>query len=156
MKKNLIRLFFFAGIVGALLVFLTAIPSKTPGSTGIVEHAYAETKGCGTQTLRGAYIYSGDGFVAATPGQAPFTPIAEAGVYMFDGTGRFSTTNTLSFGGQIIPRNDRGTYSVNSDCTGSGNSEGGVSFNFAVTRSGSEMRFVASIPGVSVMGTMTR
>jgi hypothetical protein len=118
--------------------------------------AVAEESGCGTQTLRGSYIYSANGFLAASPGQGPFTPIAEAGVYVFDGAGDLSTTNTLSFGGVIIPRTAEGSYTVNADCTGSATADGGVAFNFAVTRSGHEMRFVATTATVSVMGTMTR
>ena len=119
-------------------------------------NAAAEENGCGTQTLRGSYIYSAAGFLAASPGQGPFTPIAEAGVYVFDGAGNLSTTNTLSFGGVIIPRTADGSYSVNADCTGSATANGGVAFTFAVTRSGHEMRFVATTATVSVMGTMTQ
>jgi hypothetical protein len=93
--------------------------------------------------------------VTDVPVQGPFTPIAEAGVYTFDGAGRLSTANTISFGGQIIPRNDTGTYSVNADCTGTVSLDHGVTFNFGVTRTAKEMRFVVTTPTVAVMGTMT-
>ena len=121
-----------------------------------VPNAGAEEKGCAVQTLRGAYMYSSDGFVASGPGQGPFTPVAEAGIYIFDGGGHFTTVNTLSFGGQIIPRNTTGSYNMSTNCTGSATIDGGVTFNFAINRSGNEMRFVVSTPSVSAMGTMTR
>ncbi len=155
MKRNVISFLALFGMVGMLFALLVLIPSKGPVSTAIVPRVYAQEQGCGAQTLRGTYIYSADGFVADVPGQGPFTPIAEAGVYTFDGAGHFSTTNTLSYGGQIYPRNDTGTYSVNADCTGSVNLDHGVTFNFAITRSAKEMRLVVTMPTVAVMGTMT-
>lgn len=139
-----------------VLLTLTLLPGRSTASAALVAPAYAEINGCAVETLRGAYIYSADGFVTANAGQAPFTPIAEAGVYTFDGAGGLSTANTLSLGGTIRLRTDTGTYTVNTDCTGSVSLAHGVSFNFAVSRSGREMRLVASTPGASVMGTMTQ
>lgn len=107
---------------------------------------------CSNETLHGSYAYSADGFVAP----APFTPIAEAGTYDFDGSGSFSTANTLSFGGLIIPRTATGTYTVNADCTGSASIDGGVSFNFAIARAATAIRFVVSTSGVAVTGTMEK
>jgi hypothetical protein len=155
MKRNVISFLALFGMVGMLVALLVLIPSKSPVSTAIVPRVYAQEQGCGPQSLRGTYIYSADGFVSDVPGQGPFTPIAEAGVYTFDGAGQFSTTNTISIGGQIIPRNDTGTYSVNADCTGSVSLDHGVTFNFAITRSAKEMRLVVTTPTVAVMGTMT-
>jgi hypothetical protein len=156
MKKNILGFFAVVGIGVSLVVLLTIVPSNHPVSIGILARAYAEEMGCGTQLLHGSYIYSADGFVAASPGEGPFTPISEAGVYIFNGDGQFSTTNTLSFGGLIFPRKAKGTYSVNSDCTGSVNIEEGVTFDFAISRWAKEMRFVVTTPTVSVSGTMTR
>lgn len=153
--KNTKRFFAMVVIAGTVVGLLTLMPSKNSVSKAIVTPAHAEINGCGAQTLRGAYTYSADGFVTDTPGQPPFTPIAEAGVYIFDGAGGASTANTLSFGGVIIPRTDTATYSVQTNCTGSVSLAHGVTFNFAVSRSGSEIRFVVASPGVSVMGTMT-
>jgi hypothetical protein len=139
------------GIVGAILTLISSKNSVTKAM--IVTPAHAEIHGCKAETLHGSYIYSADGFVAQNTGL--FKPIAEAGVYTFDGAGELTTTNTISSGGTIVPRTDTGTYSVNSDCTGSVSLTHGVTFNFAVSRSGSEMRFVVSTPSVSAMGSMT-
>lgn len=109
---------------------------------------------CSTQTLRGGYAYSADGYVGQAPG--PFTPIAEAGVYDFDGSGNLSTKNTLSFDGTIIPRTATGTYTVNGDCTGTASVTGGVTFAFMIERGGKGMHLVVTTPGVTVRGTMDK
>ncbi len=155
MKRNVTSFLVLVGMVGILVVLLGLIPSKSPIPTTTVPTVYAQEQGCGAQTLRGTYIYSADGFVSDVPGQGPFTPIAEAGVYTFDGAEKFSTTNTISVGGQIYPRTDTGTYSVNVDCTGLVSLDHGVTFNFGITRTAKEMRFVVTTPTVAVMGTMT-
>jgi hypothetical protein len=156
MKRKVISFLALVGMVGMFVALLVLIPSKSSVSTAILPRVYAQEQGCGAQTLHGTYIYSADGFVAHVPVQGPFTPIAEAGVYTFDGAGQFSTTNTISVGGQIIPRNATGTYSVNADCTGSVNIKNGATFDFGLTRSAKDMRFVVTTPTVAVMGTMTR
>jgi len=98
---------------------LTAVRTKLRGRDFLLHR-------CSVQTLHGSYAYSADGYVGQAPG--PFTPVAEAGVYDFDGSGSFSTSNTISFGGNIIPRTATGTYTVNGDCTGTASITGGVSF----------------------------
>jgi hypothetical protein len=107
---------------------------------------------CSNVTLHGSYVYSADGFIAPPP----FTPIAEAGTYTFDGSGSFSTANTLSVGGTIVPRSATGTYTVNADCSGTADVTGGVSFNFAITRAAQSLRFVVSTAGVVASGTMEK
>jgi hypothetical protein len=138
-------------VVGTLVLLLTIFPMGGSISSNIVA---SETSGtnCGIHTLHSSYAYSADGYVAI-PGQ-PFTPVGEVGTYTFDGAGNFLTTNTLSFGGQIIPRTASGTYTVNADCSGSANIINGVSFNFAITRAAKAIRLVVSSPGLVVTGTM--
>jgi hypothetical protein len=141
MRASLVRIV-AASIVAASVLFTSS-------------RAAAEDK-CSNITLHGTYVYSADGFVAKTPGQPPFTPIAEAGTYTFDGAGGFTTTNTLSFGGLIITRTETGTYAVNPDCTGSASINGGVTFTFAIAQAAKSFRFVVSTTGVTVSGTMDR
>jgi hypothetical protein len=111
---------------------------------------------CSTLTLHGSYAYSADGYIIQPLGDSPLTPIAEAGRYQFDGRGGFTNTNTLSFGGTIIPRAATGSYTVNDDCTGSADINGGVSFHFAITRAAKSIHFVVSTPNVAVAGTMEK
>lgn len=133
----------FGQVLAIALPIGIAVLSQAPS-------AHAEAA-CSDVTLHGSYAYSADGY--APP---PFTPIAEAGTYVFDGSGHFSTVNTISVGGTIIPRTATGTYAVNVDCTGTATVTGGVSFNFAITRAAQSLRFVVSTPGVVVAGTMEK
>lgn len=125
--------------------------------TNIVFTASADSdRTCSNNSIQGQYAYSADGVVTGTPGQPPFTPIAEAGTYTFDGEGGFSTKNTISVGGRIIPRSATGTYTVNADCTGSASITGGAAFDFAITRADKSFRFVVTTAGVAVTGIMER
>ncbi len=135
--------------------------SITPESDGlgITPLAYAQ-EGCSEATLDGGYAYLGQGYVKTGEGRRRigllFTPIAEAGTYTFDGTGSYVTVNTISFGGDIFPRTETGTYTVNSDCTGSVNQDDGLTFDFAIASSGSEIRFVVTTPTIIVNGSMRK
>jgi hypothetical protein len=83
----------------------------------IAPTAKAEDKGCSNNTLRGTYAYTSTGTVVAPPqiaGQA-----AEVGTQSFNGGGATTVTATLSSNGNFVQFNNvTGTYSVNSDCTG--------------------------------------
>ena len=69
-----------------------------------------------------ARVRTGEGFFTTSSTlPAPisaFMPAADVGVLVSDGQGKISGNDTISFGGQIIPRTFMGTYKVNSDCTG--------------------------------------
>ena|SRR5437879_3681200 len=142
MKNKLIRLVTMSVVMGIPVLFA---PPSARGEGN-----------CSTVSFHGSYAYSADGFITQTPTQPPFTPIAEAGTYTFDGSGGFSTTNTLSVGGLIIPRTATGTYAVDADCTGSATINGGVSFKFAIARAAQSIRFVVSTTGVAVTGKMEK
>lgn len=135
MKRELTKVHAVAAVIG-MAVLLQA------GSAG------ADAT-CSNDTLHGGYAYSADGFVG-------LTPIAEAGTYTFDGSGSFSTANTISFGGTIIPRTATGSYNVHADCTGTADVTGGVSFNFAISHPAHSLRFVVTTAGVTVTGTMEK
>ncbi len=74
---------------------------------------------CSNATLTGSYGFKGDGF-GTHNGHGNAIPFAQVGVVTFDGAGNASFTLTQVFnsegGGffEAIP----GTYTVNSDCTG--------------------------------------
>jgi hypothetical protein len=105
-----------------------AIATTTPGEAGVVTLGRQEIKDCGTGSLRGAYIYQGDGFSAGQdPFQNPpllidgFFPVSFVGTWTFDGVGGASRSLPVAnFGGvNFGPYADLGTYQVNSDCTAS-------------------------------------
>jgi len=76
---------------------------------------------CSNATLTGSYGLKGDGFGTRNDkAGGPAVPFAQVGVVTFDGAGNASFTVTQVFnssGGElfeVVP----GTYSLNSDCTG--------------------------------------
>ena len=80
-----------------------------------------EVEACSDQTLEGRYAFTGQGyFTSSTTLPAligEFEPAADVGIFVSDGRGKISGSDTLSSGGQTTPRTFMGTYKVNSDCT---------------------------------------
>ena len=76
----------------------------------------AQNKGCSNATLWGTYAYTSTGSIAAPPEIAG--PIAEVGTQTFDGNGGTAATATISSNGNMQQLSIVGTYTVNSDCTG--------------------------------------
>jgi len=116
----------------SLLFVLAVVVTKT--ST-----VYAQ---CSNATLTGSYGFKQDGF-GTRNGKAggPAVPFAQVGVVTFDGAGNASFTTTSVFnstGGEFfeaIP----GTYTVNSDCTGTVTIEDfGLHFNIVTVGGGAE------------------
>jgi hypothetical protein len=137
MKRNLSVSFALA--VAATLAVLIANPG------------YAAT--CNNATLTGSYgsIIS---LALNTPGQAnallplgPDIPAASVGVVTFDGTGSYTDIHTTSVNGVILTGLSRpGTYTVNSDCTGSMSNDHGGTFNIVVVSGGTEIFGIVTNP----------
>src|SRR3977135_123335 len=95
-----------------------------------------------------------DGFVSSNISGQPqqigdFIPIAFAGTFSFDGHGVASRAATLSFGGVINPFTDSGTYTVNSDCTGSAVFPGaGETWNLVIVGHGKEIKTLNATSGI--------
>jgi hypothetical protein len=69
------------------------------------------------------------------------------GVLTFDGTGSFTDTHTLSVNGVIFRGLQRpGTYTVNSDCTGSMLNDHGIKFDIVVVGGGTEIFGIVTNP----------
>jgi len=121
-----------------------------------VRAVYAQS-GCSLATLSGNYAFSQPGFTAKnTMGLNPL-PLAVVGVSTFDGAGNVSVTFTDQSPGKpsYIPvqhATGLGTYSVNSDCTGSitGTSGGaaGITFDIVIIGGGTEVFGINTTPFV--------
>jgi len=83
---------------------------------GISSPAKASDKGCSNATLRGTYAQTGSGVITAPPDQAG--PFANVGTLVFDGLGGLTGALVVSSNGSSSPATETGTYTVNSDCTG--------------------------------------
>lgn len=73
---------------------------------------------CTVKTLKGSYVYAQDGFNIQGDTAAQRTPFAQAGREFYDSKGKMSGIATASLNGTIVHITYSGTYTINSDCTG--------------------------------------
>jgi hypothetical protein len=79
-----------------------------------------------------------------------FTLVAGGGLVTFDGNGNLSASETVSVGGLVDPVNAMGTYTVNSDCTGTFTNPH-ARLNLVIVRNGREILAVNTDPGNVVL-----
>jgi hypothetical protein len=80
--------------------------------------AYAQT--CSHQSLKGSYGYTVTGTVVSSVGLISPGPFGAVGRITFDGRGGVTTVRTLSDNGAVLQHDaGSGSYTLNSDCTGS-------------------------------------
>src|ERR1700680_3008435 len=72
-------------------------------------------EGCTVGSLQGRYVFTGRGFIE--PGE-PGIQRVHYGIFVFDGTGKFSGKQSSSRGGKIGREKLQGTYTLDADCTG--------------------------------------
>lgn len=122
---------------------------------------------CSAGTLSGSsYGYATHGLVGTTlvtnafPRTGGFVPFSNAGQISFGAGGRVLGVDNVNLGGVVIPgRSIAGTYSVNSDCTGTTTMTiAGVdhSWNFVILQGSNQVIFVAIPSGFVCAGTLTR
>jgi hypothetical protein len=137
-------------IIGISLTLTVAAALLTlfPNSKRIVPVARAQS-GCSVATLSGNYGFNNPGFIA--PGHSnkgAEVPFAAVGVITLDGAGNTSGTYTLAVKGGISSGNTfSGTYTVNSDCTGSTTVQGAPNSNFVILGGGAEIFGIETSPG---------
>ena len=89
-----------------------------------------------------------------------FAPFAEAALFVFDGRGNLSGTSTVNFAGVVTPVTFTGTYTVNTNCTGSltlgAGDNGTIHRDLVITDGGKEVEFVSTDSGVVVAGYMKK
>jgi hypothetical protein len=116
------------GVTNAAIVILGGAAEITGvetdnNSTSTFDMRKQNATGCSNATLTGDYAITLAGF--GTPPSRPVpanstVPVAFAGLVTFDGAGNFTGSFTMSHNGDIstLP-SEAGSYTVNSDCTGS-------------------------------------
>jgi hypothetical protein len=110
----------------------------------------AYDKGCSNATLRGSYAQTGTGVITAPPDQAG--PFANVGTLIFDGNGGLTGTLVASQNGMSAQATETGTYTVNSDCTGTYTVQiapFGITSQafFAIDTNGDELEIIVTDPG---------
>lgn len=141
------------------LAVLAALVIVTTTSKHTVRLAYASS-GCTDATLTGNYALKFSGF-GTRPVDQPNgneVPLAAVGIFAFDGAGNHSASFTSVQNGVISTGNTAsGTYSANSDCTGSitwtAGPFAGVTFNIAISGGGPEIFGIETDTTAGVTGT---
>ena len=112
--------------------------------------ARADDKGCSNNTVRGTYAQTGTGVITAPPDQAG--PFANVGTLFFDGNGGLTGALVVSSNGSSSQVTETGTYTVNSDCTGTYTVQiaaFGITSQafFAIDTNGDELEIIVTDPG---------
>jgi hypothetical protein len=140
-----------AGLAALVAVAaMIGLGATFPGGTLPKVHAQdVDLQGCSAATLNGGYGLTFSGF--STNGAVPapinaFIPVAGGGLVTFDGNGNLFASETVSLGGHVVPVNLAGTYTVNSDCTGT-LTTANAHLNLVTTRNGKEILAVNTDQG---------
>jgi len=109
---------------------------------------------CSNATLNGSFGYTNTGTILAGPDAGPFGGV---GRQTFDGKGNTEATATVSVNGNIYHATIKGTYVVNSNCTGSmtllvsaGNETFTNHVDLVIVAGGAEIRAINSDPGIDL------
>ena len=70
---------------------------------------------CTAAALQGRYVFAGRGFIEP---EEPGVQRMHYGIFVFDGTGKFSGKRSSSRGGKIGHEKLQGAYTLDADCTG--------------------------------------
>src|SRR6266571_7145672 len=149
--KNITTCFLFACAVVGLIV---AMAIGNPGTA----RAESNRGSCGVHTLRSSYLFATHGW-NIVGGVAVPKAIVEGIDFNGDGT-LVSPFATVSINGTIIHSSGSlGTYTVNTDCTGTLSFTGGASFDIFVEASGRQLWMIQTGPVAAPAvfeGTVTR
>jgi len=131
-----------ASLCASVALFLAIVKPGTAQNT------------CTNASLIGPYGYTITGVVVNS--NASFYSVAESGTVTADGNGNLTGSNTFSEAGQILSQTLTGTYTINSDCTGTVttlDSIGPANFNIVIVDNGQQVLFIESDAGVAVSGS---
>ena len=117
-------------------------------ASGVSAKADPQGGACSNRTISGDFGFAGRGVLIGLPQAPPEVQFRSVGVAHFDGKGNVTwVEHTVVNGALVTPdwAHATGTYSVNSDCTGTmsvttPNSAAPLSFGLAVVKQGQEVR----------------
>jgi len=120
---------------------------------GFSPAAKAENKGCSNASLKGTFSDRDSGWIFLSPNAAP-VPFAGVNTDTFDGNGKMTTSGFSTVNGQGGQGTSTGTYTVNSDCTGTYTvTSPGLTVHafFVIDEDGSELQIVITDPGTVIL-----
>ena len=153
MKTKLVKSITSSLLFACALVSLVA--AMALGTSGTARAALGPQP-CGLYTLRGSYLFATHGW-NIVGGVAQPKAIVEGIDFNGDGT-LVSPFATVSINGTILHSSGSlGTYTVNTDCTGTLSFTGGPSFDIFVEQNGKQLWMIQTGPGSPVFeGAVTR
>ena len=131
--------------IGAMLALFLTTP------------AFAAEPVCSQATMTGTYVTFGAGTMGASTNGT--SAVASVGKVTYDGRGNGQAVFTQSVAGVITQKGTAtGTFTVNSDCTGSKNfgGTGGLNYDFVITADGREIFWIITNPGMVLSGRAIR
>ena len=141
-----------------VLAALATLVALAPVSGHLVPAVHASS-GCTVANLNGTYAFSFNGFAnVGKVGHVKTVPTDDVGVATFDGAGNVSASYTDSTNGHISKGNqDVGTYTVNSDCTGSIiDTTTGGRWDVAILGNGVELYLIGTNKGITQTGVVKK
>ena len=153
MKTKLVKSIASCSLLACAFVSLVAAMVLGTSHTA---RAALGPQACGVYTLRGSYLFATHGW-NIVGGVAQPKAIVEGIDFNGDGT-LVSPFATVSINGTILHSSGSlGTYTVNTDCTGTLSFTGGPSFDIFVEQNGKQLWMIQTGPGSPVFeGTVTR
>jgi len=152
MKKTISLIFFGALIFGSGFV---ARHELAP-----IRAVHAQSA-CDATSLSGGYSYSLSGYAYDSSGNVYI--LASVGRMAPDGAGNLAGSETFDLDGTIQQRKYTGTYTMNSDCTGSmvwqvtqGNSTSTTHADFSAANNSREINFIQTDTDVILSGTFKK
>jgi len=125
-------------------------------TTGILDARVQNATGCSTASLSGMYSITLAGFGTPPPHLSPgnpSVPVALGGLATLNGNGNLTGSFTSSHNGEIGTLvSDSGSYTVNSDCTGSlSDATEGLNFAIVLLNGGAEALGIQTDNGTAVI-----
>ena len=126
-------------------------------AAGLTPAAWGADSLCPAQNLvmKGTYVVVGSGMIA---GVGPIVSLGQV-VYDDDGNGQIVASTTSVNGNVSTAGGATGTFTVNSDCTGSktfGSGTNATHYNFVITPDGNKITWIIADAGVMMTGTAER
>ena len=122
----------------------------------IAPTAKAANKGCSNASLTGTFAFRGTGSHTLPDGLHLLDVVF---VQTFDGNGALTSAGLQSDNGKILQLTQTGTYTVNSDCTGTETVKLSLGFTvhffFVIVDSGNELTVISTDPN-NLSGTARR